>query len=81
VLLLRNKDQEYNNQLESFATCYIVFSLFGWICIISQRLFTYTFKDVKYYVLKNFGWHAEEFCHRISRFRHANRKRLPAPVL
>jgi len=29
VLLLRNKDQEYNNPLESFATCYIVFSLFG----------------------------------------------------
>jgi len=27
---------------------YITFSLFGWICIISSRLFTYTFKDVKY---------------------------------
>jgi len=26
---------------------YIVLSLFGWICIISSRLFTYTFKDVK----------------------------------
>jgi len=26
----------------------------------------------------NFGWHAEEFCHWFSRFRHANRKRLPA---
>jgi len=29
VLLLRSKDQEYNNPLESFATCYIAFSLFG----------------------------------------------------
>jgi len=29
----------------------------------------------------NFGWHAEEFCHWSSRFRHANRKRLPAPCL
>jgi len=29
----------------------------------------------------NFGWHAEEFCHWFSRFRHANRKRLPAPAV
>jgi len=26
---------------------YLVFSLFGWICIVSSRLFTHTFKDVK----------------------------------
>ena len=32
---------------------YIVFSLFGWICIISSRLFTYTLKDVNWYVLTN----------------------------
>jgi len=60
---------------------YIVFSLFWWICIISSRLFTYTFMDVRYYALTNFGWHAEVFCHWFSRFRNANRKRLPAPVL
>ena len=29
----------------------------------------------------NFGWHAEKFCHWFSRFRHAKRKRLPAPGL
>jgi len=28
-----------------------------------------------------FGWHAEEFCHWFSRFRHASRKRLPAPAI
>ena len=28
-----------------------------------------------------FGWHAEEFCHWFSRFRQANRRRLPAPDL
>jgi len=60
---------------------YIVFSPFGWICIISSRLFTYTFKDVKWYVLTNSYWQSEEFCHWFSWFRHANRKRLPAPIL
>ena len=30
---------------------------------------------------RNFGWHAEEFCHWFSRFRHANQKRLPVPDL
>jgi len=29
----------------------------------------------------NLGWHAEEFCHWFSRFRHTNRWSLPAPAL
>jgi len=68
-------------KVNKFKFGYIVFSLFGWICIISPRLFTYIFKDVKYYVVTNFGWHAEEFSHWFSRFRHANRRRLPAPAV
>ena len=29
----------------------------------------------------NFGWHAEEFCHWFSRFRHSNWKRLTVPAV